>query len=260
MARKSRRSPEGGSDRSREEYIPYRRKEAEPSPEVASSPETRSSSDHVDVAAIEAARAHALDVCTERRKPDEEEEEDENSFFKFLKTTGSYATSLGKGSVQVAVGSVAAFGFLGYKTAKPFARGALVAIDWFARKLDKLGTNLIDKNLPILKYIINPLVSLMDKSAKALGLDKSLAEHLKKNKEDRKKLAEKVYKEYMAAQKKQEQKEDAAKMKANRKQKLVDVLGQDAADALDDELAELDKKDKAKVAEEPKPAEPAKAA
>ena len=208
MARKLRRSPERGSDRSREEYIPYRRREAEPSPEAALSPETRSSSDPADSVAIEAARARALAVGTERRKLEDEEEEEENSFFKFAKTTGSYAASIGKGSVQVAVGSVAALGFLGYKTARPLARGMLVGIDWLAHKMNKWGDKLIDKNVFLLKYLVNPMVSILDGVAKSFGLDKTLADHLKKNAEDRKKLAEKAFKEFKESQRKQEKKED----------------------------------------------------
>ncbi|TAL50901.1 hypothetical protein EPN81_01450 [Patescibacteria group bacterium] len=134
---------------------------------------------------------------------------------------------------------------------------ALSAVDWFARKLDSWGDKLINKNVPVLKYIINPLVSLMDKTAKALGLDKSLAEYLKKDKEARKKLAEKVLKEYMASQKNQEKKEDDAKKKGKRKKKFVEIFGEDVAQMLEDEYGEKEKEKES--AAEPKPAEAAKA-
>ncbi|MBI4435180.1 hypothetical protein HY630_00770 [Candidatus Uhrbacteria bacterium] len=145
-------------------------------------------------------------------------------------------------------------GYLGYHTSRPIARGLLVGIDWLAHKMNKKADKMIDKNVFLFKYLVNPVVSLLDGAAKKLGLDKTLAEHLKKNDEDRKKLAEKVLKDYKEAQKKQEKKEDDAAAKAKRRKVLEEKLGEDVAAAIADDVDSIAAATDSKTAEAPAPA------
>ncbi|PJE76721.1 hypothetical protein COV05_03065 [Candidatus Uhrbacteria bacterium CG10_big_fil_rev_8_21_14_0_10_48_16] len=121
---------------------------------------------------------------------------------------------------------------------------SLPVVDWFARGMDQLADKMIDKKLPGVKFI----TSLLDKSAKWMGVDKSLYEHLKKNKEDRVKLADKLLKELRASEKKYESKLDAAEKKQKRQKVLESKLGKDVADLLGDELDEASKKEETPVA------------
>ncbi len=110
---------------------------------------------------------------------------------------------------------MAALGLLGYKVAAlPVYVGykSLPVIDGLARGVDRLGNKLLSMSLKKLPWPLRPIMKssadFMDKTAKWLGIDKSLLEHLKKHKEDRKKLAEKFLKEFRAEEVKQERKAD----------------------------------------------------
>jgi hypothetical protein len=131
-----------------------------------------------------------------------------------LVRAGTYAASQGKPAAKLALGSAWAMGELGVKTGGFFTKSLLVGIDFFSRKIDKLADKMIDKNLPIpLRWVVNSTVSLLDGSAKLLGLDKTLYAHLMKDREDRKKLAAKLLKELRADEQKQERKVDAKEKK-----------------------------------------------
>jgi hypothetical protein len=146
----------------------------------------------------------------------------------------AFATGLGSAKLS-AIGAGAVY--LGWKS--------LPVVDWLARKLDKLGTSMIDNNIPILKYLTKPLGSILDASAKLLGVDKSLFEHLRKNKEDKKKLAEKLHKEFLANEKKYFAKLDAAGKKQKRQTVLENKFGKEVADILGSELDDAAKNDTA---------------
>lgn len=159
-------------------------------------------------------------------------------------TTGVIAFGFGK---SLAIGAGAAFG--GWK--------ALPAVDWFARRLDAWGDDLLDR-----KWILSPLTNRiakgMDWTAKKLGLDTTLADRLKKNKEDQKKLAEKLLKDFHASEKAHAKKISEAEKKAERRKVIEKKLGKDVAEAIEEELKEAEKKSEPVVEE--KPAAPAKAA
>ncbi|MBI4256443.1 hypothetical protein HY626_00095 [Candidatus Uhrbacteria bacterium] len=257
MAIKPRRLPEGGSDRSPEEVIPSRRAEAEASPGAAPSSETRSSSDAVDPVAIEAARARAMASGSSRT---EEPKEDKKTWFDFSKDVGSRAEKVGKGGLQVLGGSLVVAGYLGYQTSRPVLFTTARALDWIGHKMNSLADRLIDKKFPLLSWIVNPAVSLLDSFAKSLGIDKALAEHLRKNREDRRKLAEKVLKEYRASETTCEKKIDDAASRARRRRVIEEKLGKDVADALGDDVdaAATAAAAGSKATEAPKPVEAVK--
>jgi hypothetical protein len=98
----------------------------------------------------------------------------------------------------------------------------------------------------------------MDWTSKQLGLDTTLADRLKKNKEDRKKLAEKLVKDFLASEKAHAKKILEEEKKAERRKVIEKKLGKDVAEALEEELKEAEKKSEPAV--EVKPAAPAKAA
>lgn len=143
---------------------------------------------------------------------------------------------VGKGGLQVLSGSLVVAGYLGYQASRPVLFTVAHALDWIGRKMNSWADKLIDKKIPILNWLINPLVSILDSSAKALGIDKTLVEHLKKNKEDRKKLAQKVFKDYMETQKKAEKKTDDASAKAKRRKVIEEKLGPDVAAVILDDV------------------------
>ena len=206
-----------------------------------------------DTAAIEAARARALAAgVTAREEP----------VFSFATRAKDIAVGVGKGGLQVMGGSLVAFTYLGYQTSRPVLFTAAHALDWIGQKMNSWADKLIDKKFPILRWLVNPLVSLIDKSAKSFGIDKTLAEHLKKNAEDRKKLAKKVFEDYNKAQKAAEKKVDDAAKKKTRQKKLKEVLGEDVAAALEGEFEDLENAEAAKAEPAPAaaPAEAAKAA
>lgn len=209
-----------------------------------------------DPVAIEAARARALAAGVTAR----EEAEEEQPVFNFATRAKETVVGVGKGGLQVMGGSLVALTYLGYQASRPVLFTTAHALDWIGQKMNALADKLIDKKFPILNWLVNPLVSLIDKSAKSLGIDKTLAEHLKKNTEDRKKLAEKVFKDYMEAQKKAEKKVDDAAKKKARQKKLKEVLGEDVAAALEGEFEDLENAEAAKATPAPAPAETAKAA
>lgn len=151
-----------------------------------------------------------------------------------------YILSTVRGGGKLGVGSALALGYLGYKSSSLTMRWSLILIDGLSRQLDKLADKLIDKNVPIFKYLVNPLVTFLDKSAKWLGIDKSLYEHLKKEREERKKLAMKLLKELRDEEKKYEKKIDAAAKKKKRSKKIEDALGSDVAALLIPEIEEIE--------------------
>ncbi|NQV90518.1 hypothetical protein HQ487_03885 [Candidatus Uhrbacteria bacterium] len=173
----------------------------------------------------------------------------------YAKRAGSYSAEKGKTGVSVAVGSAAALTYVGAKTVGFGVRSILYGMDWLGRGLDKIGNKLIDKNIPLLKYVLNPLVSLLDSSAKFLGLDKSLYQYIKANKEARKKLVDKLHKEFLANEKKYYKGLDAAAKKTKRQTVLKEKFGDDVAKLLGEELDDAAKKD-----EPAAPAEPTAAA
>jgi len=168
-------------------------------------------------------------------------------------TTGATAAVLMGFGQPLAVGSLAVAG--GYAAWK-LKWQSLSGVDWVARKLDKWADGLIDKKLPVLKYIVNPTAKLLDGMAKFFGLDKSLAEHLKKKNDAREKLAEKVFKDYRDSQKKYEVKLDAAAEKARRRKTIEDKLGKDVAEAIMDDVDAIAAAAEAKDTPQPAPVEP----
>lgn len=256
MATESERSRDRGRERSREGRRERRERRDRPSdvtPTVDRSPAVP------DATAIEAARARALAAGVTAR---EEEREEEPPVFNFATRAKETVVGVGKGGLQVMGGSLVAFTYLGYQASRPVLFTAAHALDWIGQGMNSLADKMIDKKLPILSWLINPLVSFIDTSAKSLGIDKTLAEHLKKNAEDRKKLAEKAFKDYMEAQKKYEKKVDDAAKKKARQKKMKEVLGEDVAAALEGEFEDLENAEAAKAepAAAAAPAEAAKAA
>ncbi len=163
--------------------------------------------------------------------------------------------------LEQGAGLAGAMAYLGYKTASATGWKSLKVVDWIARGMDRLGDKLISKKIPFLKWIINPLATLCDKTSKWLGLDKTtLAEHLKKNAEDRKKLAEKLRKELRDTESKFERKLDDAAKKKKRKEKLTKKFGKELADVLEDEFEEQEKTFTSKSEEPKSEPEPAKTA
>lgn len=125
-------------------------------------------------------------------------------------------------TVGKATAATAALGYLGYKYGKAAAYGflgykSLPVVDVVARFLDKRADSMLGWAKRRLPWPLGPLAGgtarAMDWTAKKLGMDKTLFEHLKKNKEDRKKLAEKLLKELRADEKKHESKLDAKEKK-----------------------------------------------
>jgi hypothetical protein len=162
-------------------------------------------------------------------------------------TTGVIALGYG-GALATGAGAA----FVGWKS--------LSAVDWFARRLDAWGDDMLDRKW-ILSPITNRIAKGMDWTAKKLGLDTTLADRLKKNKEDRKKLAEKYLKDFQASEKAHAKKITEEEKKAERRRVIEKQLGKDVAEAIGDELDELEKAEKkTEPVVEEKPATPAKAA
>lgn len=245
-----RTNPERSKERGTEETLDTSRERSENRDRsIDVVPITDTNSATADSIAIESARARALAAGVTAR---EEEPEEYRHVFNFATRAKDTVVEVGKGGLQVMGGSLVALTYLGYQASRPVLFTAAHALDWIGQKMNSWADKLIDKKFPVLSWLINPLVSLIDKSAKSLGIDKTLAEHLKKNAEDRKKLAQKVFKDYMEAQKKYEKKvEDAAKKKVRQK-KIKEVLGEDVAAALEEEFEDLENAEAAKA--EPAPA------
>lgn len=246
MAIESKRSREREAEEPRDTR--YARREGHDRSDDETPPTDRDSAT-ADSAAIEAARARALAAGVTAR---EEEREEDRLLFNFATRAKDTAVVVGKGGLQVLGVSLVAFTYLGYQASRPVLFTTAHALDWIGQKMNSWADKLIDKKFPILSWLINPLVSLIDKSAKSLGIDKTLAEHLKKNAEDRKKLAQKVFKDYMEAQKKAEKKVDDAAKKKGRRNKIKEMLGEDVATALEEEFEDLEKAEAVKA--EPAPA------
>ncbi|MCR4313725.1 MAG: hypothetical protein NUV84_00565 [Candidatus Uhrbacteria bacterium] len=187
-----------------------------------------------DTATIEAARVRALAAAGVAAT--EEEQQEDRPLFNFATRTKKAVVGVGKGGLQFMGGSLVAFTYLGYQASRPVLFTVAHALDWIGQRMNKLGDKLIDKKLPILNWFINPLVSLIDKASKSLGIDKTLAEHLKKHREDRKKLADKVFKDYMATLTKAEKKVDDAAAKAKRRKVIEEKFGKEVADAIGDDV------------------------
>ncbi len=144
--------------------------------------------------------------------------------------------------------------FLGKWVVGPYAAWkSLPFIDWFANKLDKLADKMPGKDIPFVGLVCDA----MDWVKMKIAPEKSLFEYIKKDKEERRKLAEKELKSLREGEKKMEKKEDdaAKKKKAKEKQgkakkKLAARIGEDAADAVFDELAEIQREEEAKEAAE----------
>lgn len=259
MSRESGRSPEKAGEGSREN----RREQQDRGDRLSDVPSTAERGLVTpDTAAIEVARARAINlsnspIVLQSELDQLSRESIINKNRKVaeavigatigMSTASTAAVLLGFGK-ELAVGSLALAG--GYAVWK-LKWQSLSGIDWFARKLDGLADKLIDKKLPILHWVVNPLVSLLNKSAKALGLDKSLAEHLKKHAADRKKVAEKITKDFLEEEKKAEKKSDDAAKKNARQKKLREVLGEDVAAALEGEFEDLEKAEAAKAVSAP---------
>ncbi len=256
MARQKRGPREAGGRDRLEGYEPYKNPERSLAPERVEGRGVRPAEVETDPAAIEAARARALASSTEA--PEIEEGFGE-TMWENTRYVARKGKDLGVGSVKVAVGASAALGFLGYTTSRPFARGLVIGIDWLAHKMNKWADKLIDKNVFLLKYLLNPTVSILDGIAKSFGLDKTLADLLKKKAEDRKKIAEKLLKDFREAEKKHEKKLDDAAKKKGREKKLKEILGDEAGAAVFGEMEEIESKE-APAAATPAPTEAPKAA
>ena len=235
--------PEAGSDgrsperrRERRERPRDGRRPDAPSP----SPDTRPPAP--DTAAVDAARTRAID-----RAPSTDRDispEEEGGILGSARSAGAYMWGNGKEGLTQAAAASAALGYLGVRSG---ARGILYALDWFGRKLDSMGNSLIKKDLFLIKYLINPAVSILDWTAKKLGLEKSLYEQIQKLDEDKKKLAEKLLKELRDREKKAEKETDDKKKKEKRRKSIEDKLGKDVADAIIDDIDALDKRTTDKV-------------
>ncbi len=153
------------------------------------------------------------------------------------------AAGLSKAGLNVGKGglySVFALSYFGYEASKPVARGALRLLDWLGRKMDTLADKMIDKKMPLLKYLINPTVSLLDNAAKWFGLDKALSEHIKNNDKARKDLAGKLLTELRTTQTAAERKADDAAKKLKRQEKIQKAFGNDAAALLVEEIKNIE--------------------
>lgn len=227
MATETERSREEGSEAGRESR--EERREG-----TSRSPDTNRPADAgTDPAAIEAARARAMATGV---TPEEPSVVEEKTIFDFTKDAGSKAARVGTGSLKLLGGSLVVATYIGYKASRPVLFAAAHALDWIGHKMNSWADKLIDKKFPVLSWILNPFISFLDSSAKALGIDKTLAEHLKKNSVDRKKVAEKVFKDYMAAQKAAEKKADDSAAKAKRKKIIEEKLGPEVAAAIEGDV------------------------
>ena len=153
------------------------------------------------------------------------------------------AAGLSKAGLNVGKGglySVFALSYFGYEASKPVARGALRLLDWLGRNMDTLADKMIDKKMPLLKYLINPTVSLLDNAAKWFGLDKALSEHIKNNDKARKDLAGKLLTELRTTQTAAEKKADDAAKKLKRQEKIQKAFGNDAAALLVEEIKNIE--------------------
>lgn len=226
MSIESRRSPERVGDELRERLHGRDRRERP----IVVTPAADTGSATPDTDAIEAARVRALAAGVAAT---EEQQEKDRPIFNFVSRALEIDKAVGNWGLQMLGSGLVIAGFLGYQTSRPVLFTAAHALDWIGRKMNKWADKLVDKKLPILNWLLNPVISFLDSSAKKLGLDKTLAEHLKKHKQDRKKLAEKVFKEYLATQTKAEKKADDAAEKKKRRKVIEDKFGLDVADAIE---------------------------
>ena len=238
------RDREGEHSREERRERRWRRTSRDRSGEATPSAERRTTIP--DATAVDAARAHARHVAAKEKEQEKvliEEQESESRLVR-----------LGKNGLKISGGALLAFAHLGHLPTRPVYFRTVRALDWIGRKMDGLANKLIDKKFPILSWLVNPLVSLIDASAKSLGMDKALAEHLMKNAADRKKLAEKMLKDFLAEESKFEKKADEAQKKKARHKHLKDVLGEDVAAVLEGEFNDLENASAAKVDSTPAPA------
>lgn len=204
---------------------------------MSRSPDTNRTVDvGADAAAIEAARARVMAAGASSAETPTKEEK---TLFDFAKDAGSKTAKVGKGGLQIFGGSLVVATYIGYQASRPVLYTTARVLDWLGHKMNSWADQLIDKKIPVLSWVLNPVISFLDSSAKALGIDKTLAEHLKKNAQDRKKVAEKVFKDYMEAQKKAEKKADDDAAKAKRRKVIEDKLGPDVAGAIIDDVDAL---------------------
>ena len=239
----------GGGSRERWREKRERRRSRDRSGEATASAERKTIVPNV--AAIEAARARVLAASLATKKVVKEEEQ---PLFTFTDRVKDRSVRLGKGGLQVTAGALVAFGYLGKELTRGVVFTAAHALDWIGQKMNKWADKLIDKKIPVLSWFVNPLVSLIDASAKSLGIDKTLADHLKKDAADRKKLAEKMLKDFLAEESKFEKKVDEAQKKKARQKHWKDVLGEDVAAVLEGEFNDLENASAATAASAPAPA------
>ena len=203
-----------------------------------------------DTSAIVRARERALASGESVKEPSREEEK---SLLEEL--AQSRVGKVGIGTAKVFGASFVVFTYLGYQTSRPVFYTTARVLDWLGHKMNSWADKLIDKKMPVLSWILNPVISFLDTSAKSLGIDKTLGEHLKKNAEDRKKVAEKVLKDFREAEKKHEKKHDDEAKKKGREKKLKEILPPEAAEAILGEMNEIESKETpapAPAAEAPK--------
>ncbi len=143
--------------------------------------------------------------------------------------------------------------FLGKWVVGPYAAWkSLPVVDWFANKLNKWGDKLIKKDVPL----VGMLGGAMDWVKMKIAPEKSLAEYIKKDKDERRKIAEKALKSLRDEEKKLFKKQDDAAKKKSRRSVIAKRFGNEAADAIIDEIDGIEKGE----AEKTEPVEPAKAA
>ncbi len=134
--------------------------------------------------------------------------------------------------------------FLGKWVVGPYAAWkSLPLIDWFANKLDKWADKLPGKDFPVIGQTVGALCAGMDWVKMKIAPEKSLAEYIKKDKEERRKLAEKELKGLREGEKKMEKKHDAEAKKKKRKGKLEKKFGEEGANLLLDEMDDLEKEE-----------------
>jgi hypothetical protein len=145
-------------------------------------------------------------------------------------STAAVAMGMGGKSLAIGAGTLAAGRFVLKRYRVPRA------LDWIGHKLNSWGDKLMDQKIPVVNWVLKQITSRLDSAFKHWGMDKPLSEHLKKNAEDRKKLAEKLLKEFHALERSHEKKVDDNAKKKLREKKLMELLPPDAAKALLDEM------------------------
>lgn len=134
------------------------------------------------------------------------------------------------------------------QTATGYAAGAVVAwkslpiVDWFGRKLDSWGDNLLKK--ADMYFPFGPLAELiagiMNWTTGKILSKESLADLLKKEKEEKQKVEEKALKQLLDDQAKMEKKkDDAAKKEKAKKEKEEKRIQDLVAKGIDEELAKV---------------------